>query len=300
MDKDRLKKMRWMISFLMPFCLLVCMLAKIDRIFFKANKGFCFHFIDRPLTDSSWETEGLFPAHLLSQPFSYLGKGAQTFVFESQDKNYVLKFYKFPSHMRRFSWISHPFGYLFSPKRIALKEHNEKRFALSYMSYFLAFQQLQKESGVVYVHLHPTTHLRQTIQLKDKTGNTYQIPCDEIGFVLQRKGVPFVPLLQSALADSRIETAQQMIDSLLQLIVSRCSKGITDLDNMDHDNYGWSEGQAMHLDIGRFMINEEVKKPSVYQQEVVRVTSPLADYLQKKSPELFRYYQQKIHGLSIE
>ena len=53
----------------------------------------------------------------------------------------------------------------------------------------------------------------------------------------------------------------------------------------------------MHLDIGRFSQKEEVKNPRAYQQEILHVTSPLSKYLQKNSPELFRYYQEKISQL---
>jgi hypothetical protein len=281
-----------------PLFIFIFLLTKVDRLFFKANHSFCLHYIDVPPTGQSLKTEAAFPAPLLDQPFSYLGKGSQSYVFESQDQNYVLKFYRFPSRMRRFSWLCYPFGYLFSPKRISLeKQRNQAKVTRSYTSYWLAYEHLQPETGVVYVHLHPTAHLQKKIHLKDLMGHSYQIPADTIGFILQRKGTPFLPLLKKALKQGQIETAQQMIDSLFQMIISRCSKGIIDRDTMQYDNYGWSEGSAMHLDIGRFTQKEEVKNSSFHKQEVVRVSSPLAKFLEKNSPELFLYYQQKVAEL---
>jgi hypothetical protein len=243
-------------------------------------------------------TEGTLPDHLLDQTFSYLGKGGQVYVFESEDGKYVLKFNRFPARMRRFGWLCHPLGYIFSPKRIAAeKQNNIKKIARSYLSFFLAYQYLQEETGVVYVHLHPTTHLQKKIHLRDRTGNRYQVSADNMGFVLQRKGKPFIPMLKSSLEQGQTETAQRMIDSLFQVILSRCSKGIIDRDTMQYDNYGWLEGRAIHLDIGRFTQKDKVKEPSAYKQEVLRISSPLADYLKKDSPELFQYYQQKIAEL---
>jgi hypothetical protein len=287
-----------LIRLIVPLFIFIFLLAKVDRIFYKANHSFCLHFIDVPPTDMSLKTEEIFPAHLFDQSFSYLGKGAQVYVFESSDGNYVLKFNRFPSRMRRLGWLWHPFGYIFSPKRVAIeKQNNHKKIARFNLSYFLAYQHLQQETGVIYIHLHPTTHLQKKIHLKDKTGNSYQVSADKMGFVLQRKGKPFMPMLQNALKQGQIETAERMIDSLFQVIISRCSKGIIDRDTMQYDNYGWLEGRAIHLDIGRFSQKEGVQEPSAYKQEILRNSSPLAEYLKKNSPELFQYYQQKIAQL---
>jgi hypothetical protein len=276
----------------------ILLLAKVDRRCLKAAHGFCLHVIDVPLApNASWQTSEPLPAKIFEQPFIYLDKGAQNFVFESQDQNYVLKFYRFPSRLRRFSWVSHPFGFLLPSKTLQAKTHSQSRVQFAYNSYFLAHHYLKQETGVAYIHLNCTPNLGQKIHLRDRTGRVYQLPAGNIGFVLQKKGKPFLPLLSSAIKNHQTETAQRMIKSLIQLIVSRCSKGITDLDNMDNDNYGWAENHALHLDIGRFVQNEEMKKPSVYYQEVIRVTSPLADYLKKKSPELFQYYEQNIAEL---
>jgi hypothetical protein len=277
--------------FLTSLALFVLLLTRVDRLFYKASKGFCLHFVDVPLTHNpAWDTTTPFPSSIFDQPFFYLDKGAQSFVFESQDQNYVVKLYKFPSHMRRFGWLNHPIGYLLSPKRRAIKAHNEKRFLLSYNSYFLAHEQLLQETAALYLHLNPTTHLKKSIRLVDHTGYTYTLPLDHLGFVVQRKGTPFVPLLLSTIQQREIETAKKMIDGLVELILSRCSKGITDLDNLANDNYGWLEERAIHLDIGRFTRQDTISP----LQEVIRVTQPLSDYLEKNAPELFQHYLRKV------
>lgn len=166
-------------------------LVKVDRFFLKKNSGFCLHYIlsDAP-TDPLWKTEAPFPRSVLEQPFTYLGKGSQTYVFESQDHQYVLKFYKFPSHMRKIGWLKHPFAYQTDDKRRKIKEHNLDRFRLSYTSYFLSWKELQEETGVLYVHLNPTQHLFAPIHLIDKLGMRYEVPADKMGFILQRKASP--------------------------------------------------------------------------------------------------------------
>ncbi|MBS0648057.1 MAG: hypothetical protein JSS10_02390 [Verrucomicrobia bacterium] len=273
----------------------ILLLAKVDRLNLKAAHGFCLHAVDVPLTPNlSWQTLEPFPTKILEQTFTYLDKGAQNFVFESEDQNYVLKFYRFPSRLRQFSFVSHPFSFLVPSKTAEAKSYSERRVQFSYNSYFLASRYLKQETGVIYVHLNPTPDLDPKVRLKDRAGHFYELPLANIGFVLQKKGQPFLPLLKSRIQHQQIHLAEQMIDSLIHLIVSRCSRGITDLDNMANDNYGWAEDHAVHLDIGRFVPHEEMKKISVYRQEVIRVTSPLARYLKKNSPELSQYYEQQI------
>ena len=155
--------------------------------------------------------------------------------------------------------------------------------------FFLAHEQLQQETGVVYVHLH-LTHLKKSVRLIDATGYMHELPLDHLGFVIQQKAVPFIPTLQTAIEQHQTETAKKMIDSLIELIDRRCSKGITDLDNIANDNYGWLENHAIHLDIGRFTTQQEI----IPSQEIIRVTQPLSDYLEKNSPELFQHYVNKL------
>ncbi len=281
--------------FLSSLFIFTILLTKIDHRCAKASHRFCLHFIDGPPTaNPAWETKAPYPLSVLDQPFFYLGKGAQSFVFESADRQSVIKFYKFPAHLRRFDWIKHPFGDTFSPKNRAINLHNEKRFNRSFNSFLLAYNHLQKETGVFYIHLNPTPHLPRTLQVYDRSGTVHQIPLERLGFVLQKKGKPFLPMFRSLLEQGHTKEAQQMIDSLFQLIISRCRKGISDLDNMDHDNYGWYEGRALHLDIGRFVLKDDVKIPAHYLQEIERITSPLRQFLEKQSPELLEYYDNAL------
>ncbi|MBS0615136.1 MAG: hypothetical protein JSR58_01115 [Verrucomicrobia bacterium] len=266
-------------------------LVKIDRYFLKKNSGFCLHYIlsDAPC-DPQWKTEGPFPREILEQPFSYLGKGSQTYVFESQDGKYVLKFYKFPSHMRKIGWLKHPFAYHMDGKRASIKKHNLDRFHLSFNSYFLSQKELQNETGVVYVHLYPSDNLRTSLHLIDKLGMHYEVPADHMGFIVQRKAASLLPTLQQAITQKDEHLCKQMINNLLQVITSRCHKGISDLDAMHHNNYGWLEGRAIHIDVGRFVYDASVKTPEGCQKEIVRITQSLSDFLAKESPELHQYF----------
>jgi hypothetical protein len=274
-------------------------LIKLDRVFLKRNGGFSLHHIEgTAASNPAWDTQQPFPEEILSQPFFYLGKGSQTYVFESRDKKYVVKFYKFPSHMRKISWLRHPLAYRFDPKRIRIKEHNEKRHNLSYNSFFLASSELSEETSVVYAHLNPTEHLHRNITLVDRLKAEYTLSLDSMGFVVQRKATPLLSALQSLIEKNDIATGKKVVEGTVDLIVARCKKGITDLDSMMHDNYGWVDGRAIHIDIGRFVHDETVKEPANCQKEVVRITQVLSDYLALHSPELHDCYQKKVSAVT--
>jgi hypothetical protein len=168
------------------------------------------------------------------------------------------------------------------------------KFQRTYNSYFLASQHLSEETGVVYVHLNPTAH-RQKIHLKDRAGHLYDLPVKSLGFVVQQKGKPFLSTIRSAVENRETENAKKMIAGLLGLIASDCAKGIIDLDRMNHDNYGWAHDRAIHLDIGRLTIKNDLDAHA----EAVRITHQLNEYLSETSPELSDYYKQQLVKLRV-
>ena len=272
---------------ILSLCLFIFLVSVLDRHLLKANHGFSLHIIEAPIPSLPDPNPTLpFPKNLFDQSFHYLGKGAQSFVFESQDQKTVLKFYRFPSHLRRFPWTHHPLGYLFSSSRKNVKEYNLKRLKLSFHSFYLAAQSLSHETAVLYVHLHPTEELHQKAHLIDRLGAHYHLPLDSIAFIVQQRGTSFLPEFKKAFALQDHAKCKQMLDSLIHLIRQRCLHNISDLDNMDNDNYGWLHGRAIHLDIGRF----QETHPLNPQEEILRITHPLTTYLLEVSPELHNYF----------
>lgn len=279
--------------------LLILSLIQLDRLFLKRNGGFCLHYIEGsfPL-NQEWECTQPFPEKILANRFYYLGKGSQSYVFESADHKHVIKFYKYPSHLRKISWLKHPLAYRFDPKRVKIKEHNEKRLNLSYNSFFLASSVLPVETSVIYAHLNPTHNLNRKITLVDRLKAEYTISLDCMGFIIQKKATPIIPTLRSLLEKNDLQNGKKVVDGMIDVIVSRCQKGISDLDSMLHDNYGWVDDHAIHIDVGRFVRDENVKNRDACQKEVIRITQPLSDYLAVHAPELYTHYQQKIKAIN--
>jgi hypothetical protein len=170
------------------FCFIL-MLIGLDRHFFKQNQSFSIRNIYSILPyEANWnfEQNSLLSAEelssILDQPFTYLGKGHQSYIFESANGRYVLKFYRFPSHLRPFPWLNHPVGYHFDEKRIGIAQYNEKKLQDTLESYQLAFSHFHEESGLLMIHLAKTTNFTKHVILVDSLKQSYLVPLQETSF----------------------------------------------------------------------------------------------------------------------
>lgn len=285
-----------MFVFFIPLLVFVATLVSLDRYFLKLCDGFCVRNIYSTLPPVS--SPDLSPCPSFHQPFYYLAKGHQSYVFLSQDNKYVIKFYRFPSHLRPFPWLNHPLSHLgsrFGLKRKEIQKYNHQKLASSFASYALAYKELEKESALLYIHLHPTSHLKQTITLIDPLGACYLVPLDKMHFVVQQKVDLIFPTLERFLASGQHKQARELISSIVHLLATQWRKNITNNDPILEKNYGCIGTRAICLDVGRF-----VKKPSSLplHEEVHHLAHSLASWLKEKDPELFHFYLEEIHGLS--
>lgn len=194
----------------------------------------------------------------LDQPYSYLGYGKQMTVFASVDGKYVIKFFN-PrpvlkegwfhqwKKLRRFTswrWIYH--SYIQKQRRLAKLSHR----------YLLGVEQLSEEAGIVYAHLGPTTVLHHTLRLRDKEGKEHLLPLEKAPFVLQKRAELALAHFDRLHREGKVEEMQGALNQLRLLFVKRAEKGFTDRIQTLHNNYGFVEGKAIQIDLGR--IREDV------------------------------------------
>jgi hypothetical protein len=227
--------------------------------------GFAITKITPSFIPLSW------PAHLpaektrsiLHQPFTYLGKGVQSFVFASADGEYVIKF------IRQDHW-----GHR--------KKKKQSRLTRDFTSYQIAYDHLRDETGLLYLHLSPTDFLHEKITIIDRLGIHHVLDLDQYEFIVQRKAALIYPTLEKWIAEKKIEEAKEALSSLVHLLDLRLQKGIFDKDSDLNTNFGFLGTQAMQIDIGRF------RTPShpLDKAEIVRITDHLHQWLMVQSPEL--------------
>lgn len=291
------------------FLPLMCVLflgivARVDRIFFKRNHSFCVRFLYPSIANfPEWELpspappEMAFLDEVLKQPFHYLAKGCHCYAFVSEDQKYVIKFHRYASHMRIFPWLNHPFSYHFSKRRRNIRKHNLKKLSENMQSYVNSAQKLKEETGVILVHTNRTNTLHRTVILIDATGAKYQVPLDQVTFILQHKADLIYPTLDKLLQEHQLEQAKAVVSQLVHLITDCCKKGFIDADPVLRKNYGLIAGRAIHIDVGDLVKDEKIQWRENYIPHVKEMTESFRVRLEKHYPQLLDHYYKEIENL---
>lgn len=229
-------------------------------------------------------------AHLqdiVSQPYRYLGKGCQFYVFESADGKYVIKFLKH-KHLRPFIWLRK------LPLRGGLKNSAELKIAKRqarvetlFSSCKLAYDALAQETGLLFIHLNRVPCLEKTITLIDKLGFKHSIQVDKHEFILQKKGIPLEQVFAKA---HSTEEVREKIGQLVELIQKRCEKGVGDRDPAFAQNVAFcpEENQPIFIDIGQLYLHSMSVEEE--QAEVSQRLKSLHIWMNRHFPELASIY----------
>jgi hypothetical protein len=255
--------MRWVI------CLIVLSLSYLA--YFRTD-FFSPSAISAPLSSSFSQNPSEEAEQALAQPYRYLGKGRQCYVFISQDQQTVIKFFNK-------KYLTIPWYARWIPNE---KEKREKRQKYYRESYPLAEIEASK---ILYLHLGKSEKKLPCLSILDRASRAFSLDLHQTPFVLQKRGDPFYPGLESLLASQGKETFDRAIEQFVSLIGCRIDKKIGDADHDVEHNFGILEGQVFHLDPGRFFKNENLWQPDVLHQEWWSATHRFREWLLEKYPE---------------
>lgn len=223
----------------------------------RSNEGFSLSEI-APLFPSAY-TGAITPEvkSCLSQPFHYLGKGCQSYVFESEDKKSVLKLFKQkhlapPTWLEKGAWVPGLGGVV--REKAARRALRVERLCASCK---LAYEEMRRETGLLFVHLGEGASLGQEVVLIDKRGSRYKVALDQYAFLLQERGERIEEVF------ARIETEEALrtrLGQLMALVTLRCERGIADRDRSFAHNVAFhpEEPRAFFIDVGQFYHEEGV------------------------------------------
>jgi hypothetical protein len=261
-----------------------------------------------------WETAPLNSeeeAHiqgLLSQPYRLIGAGSECFAFESEDGTAVIKFFKLdftrPVYLNRGllsedhsalagTLSNHPLAQSTHPIFKRLAGIREFRIQRTFSSIKLAYDELKEETGLLYLHLNPTNHLRRSLTIYDSCGIRHQIDLDTAKFFLQKRATPLEGHFAALKRQNDPAAAKESIDSLIDLFLTRCKKGFSDRD-IRNRNLGYIGTQAIEIDSGSFHKNPRMQEPWVYKQELFYATLELKSWLKKHYPEMVGYLEERV------
>ena len=272
--------------------------ALFSAALLRLTDGFCLSHIQ---SDLSYCPHRETPYHnevaiqgLLKQNFYYLGKGSQCYVFESEDHDIVLKFFRFPRY--RLHALAHHItapSFLTDILKRRLREKQHKLEAL-FASCLLASQELRAETQILYLHLNKTEHLKQTVVLYDKLKRPFPIALDAYEFIIQKKGEQIYPYLTRLLQQGKKQEAQEALAHLTAILNTCLHKGIIDNDAMIHKNLGFRNHKAFFLDIGSF----ERASPTNPDHIIWQTTQRLRTWLHAHDPDLTTSFEQILRNSS--
>lgn len=214
---------------------------------------------------SEWEVEGTQEVvKILSQPFFFLGKGTQCYVFESRDRQFVIKFFRYD------------------------QGRPEEMLTALFNACKLAHDRLKEETGLVYIHLNESYVGLPTVVCRDTMGRKYSFEMDKTRFLIQKKAKGFRQTLTEAKNDP--EQMQKRLDEFLTLLRSRTAKGVRNTDPSLCRNFGFLENSAIEVDFGNYRNIADLDRMG----EMERFVGKLHKWLEGEAPEWIAYLDQQL------
>jgi hypothetical protein len=195
---------------------------------------------------------------ILQQPFTYFSKGSQSYVFLSEDGNYVLKLFK---------------------------QHKRKKLEETYTSCSRAFHFFRENTGVVHLHLNHQPEFQCQVLCIDKKGKSHLIEIDKTAYLLQKKAELVYPALAKRMEAGKREEARALLSSLFSLLHEFSRRGVYANDPILRKNFGFIDDHAVQIDIGKFQIDPA----AVHLLNVEEISTSLQLWIDSHYPELSKF-----------
>jgi hypothetical protein len=274
-------------------------LVGVARFCHHATHGFCLskihsNLIKERLPQLASENDREFINTLFQQKFRFLGRGLQSFVFESEDKEYVLKLFnnRYQRKIQFFSLLAHfPCARSWA---LSQRHYFQEKLLKTFNSYQIAFEEMKEKTGLLYIHLNPTTNLTHPVTLIDCLNIQHKINPNEMGFLIQKKATLVYPALKKYLSNQDLEGAQQALISLIALFFWKWHHAINDNDPLIRTNYGFIDGKAIQIDVGP--LAKQISPPNIEQRllQIDKITASLKFWLNENEPSLLPFLDQEL------
>lgn len=271
----------------------------IARFCHHATQGFRLSKVRSNLLDhekiyEAKSSDREFATKLFHQKFHYLGRGLQSFVFESEDGNYVLKLFnnRYQRKIYFFSTLSHlPFIGNLATLR---SQYYQAKLIKTFQSYEIAFSEMKDKTGLLYAQLGATSNLPGKVTLVDRLNICHEINPNQIGFLVQKKATLVYPALKEYLTHQNIEGAKHALSSLVDLFFWKWRNAIDDNDPLIRTNYGFVGEEAIQIDVGP--LSKQTAFPDIQEKraEIEKITTSLKFWLNENAPELIPFLDQEL------
>ncbi len=253
-----------------------------------------------------WEVESITESQrellmqkVFPQTFYYLASGNQSYAFVSEDRRYVLKFFKMQSLFPK-GWLSSFPLSLIRLLGFTNETGNQLFSERIFASYRDAYENLRKETGLIYIHFNKNREFRTKVNLIDAKGQKYLVDLDMVEFIVQHRAQKVYDHLNTLVKESRFDDLRASIRSFLQLIAVRCEKGFVEHDLSIRSNFGFIDNTAVQFDCATLTRDSSMKFPLNFRQEIFEAAERLDDWAHQYSPESTLYIQQEAQRIINE
>ena len=224
---------------------------------------------------------------IVKQPFHYLDRGSQSYVFESQDKQYVIKFFRFDSKPLAYRvFLNSLLGQKLPQNDLKIKTE------LLFKACKLAYERVPKETGLVFIHLNETEKNLPVLHCKDAIGRSYHLPLDKYRFVIQRKAELLTEVLEKQFKSGNREEIEKSFDAYFDLIHTRTAQAIHNADPNLSRNIGFLDGKAIEIDFGCYRDGSGLDPVQQQLREMRRSCNQLRSWLKGRAPEWIPYVER--------
>ncbi|KPK32559.1 MAG: hypothetical protein AMS24_03880 [Chlamydiae bacterium SM23_39] len=231
---------------------------------------------------------------IFNQNYHFLDKGCQVYVFESEDKKYVIKFLRYHKYQPPF-WIN--FLDFFKRGKIYknnVVDYKKFRIKTAHNSYLMAFNDWGYRTAIIYMHLGRTDHIKRKLKVKDRLGQYWHIDLDKMHYIVQRRVEKLSFTLMECVRDKDLDRAKILIDEYFEVMRDRCLKGIK---NVDHSGYirnmGHIDNFIFEIDVGGYRKKDIIKTKKGMEKEFEHFTRRLKRWAEKRAPFLYDYIDNR-------
>lgn len=258
------------------------------RLYYNLTDDFRLSNITNEMPNrSEWEVPALSLSEqakidrILDQKFIYIGKGAQSYAFGSEDGRYVVKFFKF-KHLRPSVFLDIlPPVPPFESYRTKQTMRKNRKLEGVFAGYRLAYETHKDASGILFLHLNKTKGIHKKLTVVDKIGRQHVIALDDVVFVIQEKAQTVRQVINELLQKKDLPLAKHRIHQIFDLYVSEYNKGIFDHDHGVMHNTGFVGDKPIHLDVGKLKKDISMKDPVVYSKDLELVARRMDNWLRE-------------------
>lgn len=218
---------------------------------------------------------------ILSQKFTYLGKGARLLCFLSEDGVYVLKFFKYRYHYPHFAtYLPNVFPFK------NYKQQKMKKVSLYTVlnGYKIAYEHEPNSTGLIYIHLNQTMNQLPSVLIVDKQGKPHLVDLDDTRFVIQLRVEELTEVMTQLLNDQNIPTAKERLCQIIDLYLSHYKKNLFDLGVGILCNNGFIDDLPIHFDVSKMTIDEKICQPSLQKKSLTTMAKKIDLWLLKNYP----------------